>query len=243
MVKSSVLFLLGSLLLLTPYARAASPVIISEFMANNAHTLSDENGDKSDCIEIYNGGTNTVNLLGWYLTDATNNLREWQFPSVNLAAKSFLVVFASGKDRRNPASPLHTNFKLNNDGEYLALVQPDGTTIATEFFPKFPLQVADISYGFSGDAHDIFLVNTGAVAMALVPTNDLALIWTDPGYIPDQSWTNGTTGVGYDHNPSPVDYVPLLGINVDSNMFNLNQTVYIRIPFVVTNVAQIDTLT
>src|SRR3954470_16545203 len=129
MVKSTVLFLLGSLLLSTPYARAAGPVIISEFMASNVHTLSDENGDKSDWIEIYNGATTNVNLQGWYLTDATNNLREWQFPSVTLAAKSFLVVFASGKDRRNPSSPLHTNFKLNNDGEYLALVQPDGTSI------------------------------------------------------------------------------------------------------------------
>src|SRR2546426_1626325 len=88
---------------------AASQVIISEFMADNTHTLADEDGSYEDWIEIYNGGSSPVNLDGWYLTDAVGDLTQWRFPSTNLSARGFLVVFASGKNRRVPGAPLHTS--------------------------------------------------------------------------------------------------------------------------------------
>src|SRR5438876_7130768 len=59
---------LVSLLLCLP-ASAADNVFISEFMAVNDSTLADEDGDFSDWIEIHNGGTNSINLDGWFLTD------------------------------------------------------------------------------------------------------------------------------------------------------------------------------
>ncbi len=220
----------------------ASPVIISEFMANNNTSISDVDGSKEDWIEIYNTTTTNVNLNGWFLTDATNNLRKWQFPATNLAANGYMLVFASDKNRRVPGAQLHTNFKLNNDGEYLALVFPDGTNIATEFRPVFPLQAADVSYGYATDARDVVLVETNAPARAIVPTADLALLWTENTFN-DSTWTNGTLGVGYDRNPSGVDYLPLIGLNVEAGMFNINQTAYIRVPFVITNAAEVDTLT
>jgi hypothetical protein len=223
--------------------RAASSLIISEFMAANDNSISDNDGDKSDWIEIHNSGTNTVNLLGWYLTDVTNNLRKWQFPAVSLAPNAYMLVFASEKDRRNPEAPLHTNFKLNNDGEYLALVESNGTTIASDFYPKFSVQVADVSYGFASDARDAILLNTGALARAFVPTNDaLGLAWTEAVF-GDGDWPSGNTGVGYDRTTTPVDYDPLIGLDIEAAMFNRNPTVYIRIPFLVTNVAELDTLT
>src|SRR5687767_6576121 len=71
----------AGLVMLTLFpARAASLVIISEFMAQNTRSLSDQDGDRSDWIEIYNGNTNAIDLFGWYLTDTTNNYRKWQFP-------------------------------------------------------------------------------------------------------------------------------------------------------------------
>ena len=45
-----------------------------------------------------------------------------------MAPNSYLLVWASGKDRTNNISALHTNFKLGRDGGYLALVLPDGLT-------------------------------------------------------------------------------------------------------------------
>ena len=132
--------------LLDPNAGDSTPYI-SEFMASNTRTLADETGLFSDWIEIYNPGSLAVNLTDWSLTDNANNLTKWKFPATNLAGGSFMVVFASGFDRRIPGARLHTSFQLSSSGEYLALVKPDGSTIVSEFSPVFPQQVADVSYG------------------------------------------------------------------------------------------------
>ena len=138
---------------------ASGQVLISEFMAINNTTLQDEDGAYSDWIEIYNSGSNTLNLAGWYLSNKSTNLTQWQFPSTNISPGTFMVVFASNKDRRVPGAPLHTSFKLSGSGEYLALVMPDGATKTSEFSPSFPAQFPDISYGY---------VMTGAVSRVIL---------------------------------------------------------------------------
>jgi hypothetical protein len=120
-------------------------VLISEFMADNKKTLRDEDGDHSDWIELLNAGTSTVNLKGWFLTDTTSNLTRWRFPNVSLSAKAYLVLFASGKNRTNASATLHTDFKLDKDGGYLALLDPN-TNMVSEF-AAYPAQSADVSYG------------------------------------------------------------------------------------------------
>src|SRR6185436_15842142 len=119
---------------------AADQVLISEFAAVNDGPLADEDGDNSDWIELHNTGTNTVNLNGWYLTDAAGNLQKWRFPATNMPPNGYLIVFASNKDRRVAGRTLHTNFKLEAGGEYLALVKPDGVTVASAYDP-YPPQV------------------------------------------------------------------------------------------------------
>jgi hypothetical protein len=134
-----------------PAVAAGEVFIITEFMAANQTTLEDEDGDDSDWIEIHNETLQTNNLDGWYLTDTTVNLRAWRFPATNLPPNGDLIVFASGKNHRVMGRPLHTNFKLRNTGDYLALVRPDGTNVASEFAPAFPPQAADVSYGVARD--------------------------------------------------------------------------------------------
>lgn len=121
-------------------------VNISEFMADNQNTINDEDGDASDWIEIHNSGTAVANLGGWYLTDEQANLSKWRFPAVSLPPDGYLLVFASGKDRTNPLARLHTSFKLNKDGSYLALVD-SATNVISEFALTYPQQYPDISYG------------------------------------------------------------------------------------------------
>src|SRR5437867_6180886 len=177
---------------------AASQVIISEFMADNTHTLADEDGSYEDWIEIYNAGSKPVNLGGWYLTDNANELTKWRFPGTNLNASGFLVVFASAKQRDMPGAPLHTNFKLSATGEYLALVQPDGVTIATQFAPTFPRQVPDVSFGFGVVTSKTMLITTNAPVQVVIPTDDnLGASWTLPDFDASR-WPRGTNGVGYD---------------------------------------------
>jgi hypothetical protein len=131
---------------LDPGASEASPYL-SEFMASNTRTLKDETGQFVDWIELFNPSDTAVDLTGWSLTDDPGDLTKWRFPATNLAAGGFLVVFASGADRRNPGARLHTSFQLSAGGEYLALVRPDGVSVASEFKPTYPRQVPDLSYG------------------------------------------------------------------------------------------------
>lgn len=127
----------------------ANHLVISELMANDKTILADEDGEHSGWIEIYNPTATAVNLAGYFLTDAKNDPTQWAFPATNLAAQAYLVVFASGKDRSTPGAALHTNFRLKNAGEYLALVGP-GPIVLHAFDPAFPPQRTDISYGLLG---------------------------------------------------------------------------------------------
>ncbi len=136
----------AALLVVSAIALRADPVI-SEFMAANTRTLADDDGKFSDWIELHNPDPTPVNLAGWFLTDNIAVKNKWQFPAVTLSAGGYLIVWASNENRRDAAKTLHTNFTLDADGEYLALVKPDGTTLATEFAPTYPAQFDDFSYG------------------------------------------------------------------------------------------------
>jgi len=140
-------FYLALTLLFTAWLRA-DPVI-SEFLAANSNVRADSDGQFSDWIELYNPDAGPVDLAGWFLTDDAKALTKWQFPAVTLPAGGYLVVYASDKNRRDPTKELHTNFSLETNGEYLALVRPDGKTVASEFAPKYPAQLENISYGIT----------------------------------------------------------------------------------------------
>jgi hypothetical protein len=75
-------------------------IIINEFMASNSTVIPDEDGDFSDWIELYNTGTETVNLAGWGLSDDLMQPYRWVFPQVTVEPGNYLLVWASGKDRR-----------------------------------------------------------------------------------------------------------------------------------------------
>ena len=176
---------------------AASQVIISEFMAANATTLADEDGEFSDWIEVHNTSDASINLLDWALTDNIGEPTKWRFPATNLPPGGFIVVFASEKNRRTPGAPLHTNFKLSAGGEYLALVEPDGVTIATQFLPVFPPQIENVSYGVdSGFRLNVFLP-TNAVGRLRVPLSGAdGTNWILPDF-DDSNWSSVTNVAGY----------------------------------------------
>ena len=126
----------------------ASPVI-SEFLAS---------GSGEDWIEIQNTSDAEINLTGYHLSDDPDNLTRWTFPSTTLAPSAFLVVHASGLNLTDPAAELHTNFKLDSAGGFLALSSADGSAVSV--FENYPQQRSEISYG---------LVNSG-VAFFKTPT-------------------------------------------------------------------------
>ncbi len=224
-------------------------VVISEFMASNATVLEDEDGDDEDWIEIFNQGPTTVNLSGWHLTDDAGELAKWTFPGVILNPGEMIIVFASNKDRSESGSQLHTNFKLATSGEYLGIVRPDGVTVEHDYGPGYPQQVTDVSYGLEQESNSVSLVGAGATARYLVPSsgdddvkdgiNLDSWITTD---FDDSSWTAGPTGLGFEFG-SPGPFAPFMGTDIETEFFTRQSSVYLRIPFTVTDPSALSGLT
>ncbi len=126
-------------------------VYVTELLALNVSTLTDEDGTFSDWIEIHNANASPVDLDGWYLTDDAAALTKWRFPQTIIPAGDRVVVFASDKNRAVAGAELHTNFKLSGGGEFLAHVRADGVTVEHAYAPSFPAQSDDVSWGLTND--------------------------------------------------------------------------------------------
>lgn len=131
-------------------AMVATHLVISEFMADNETVLADGDGTYPDWIEIFNPTGAAIQLAGYYLTDDPLDLTKWMFPNHLLGPGERVIVFASLKHLNPPVDEMHANFRLSKSGEYLALVAPDGLTPVHAYFPAFPPQANDISYGILG---------------------------------------------------------------------------------------------
>lgn len=84
-------------------------------------------GEYPDWIELYNDSNDPLSLNGYGLSDSVALPLKWTFPEIVMAPKSYLVVFASGKDKHEDY--LHTNFKLKRTGEELVLSDPQGLRV------------------------------------------------------------------------------------------------------------------
>ena len=92
--------------------------VINEVMPANGSIITDEDGDYSDWIEIYNPTAATINLKGYTLSDDTDEPAKWSFPAVELASHDFMLVFASGKDRRIWANQWETIIDRGDQWKY-----------------------------------------------------------------------------------------------------------------------------
>lgn len=105
---------------------AQNQLFINEYMSSNNGFLVDEDGEDVDWIELYNASEQPKSLQGHFLSDRAQNLYRWAFPDTIIGPQSYLVVYASGKNRQVAGKPLHCNFSIAASGEPLFL------TTATE---------------------------------------------------------------------------------------------------------------
>ena len=206
----------------------ADDLIISEIVSVNRATLTDQDGDFSDWVEIFNGRTEAVNLDGWHLTDDPQVQHKWAFPDVVLPPGGFLVVFASRKAGSTTEQELHTNFKIDGDGEFLGLVRPDDTMSSA--LPRFPRQIADTSYGFAMETVATEILAPGATARYLVPrrSRNLPSEWKDADF-DDSAWAEGVTRFGFDRGDELI-LGELIETDVGELMHRQSSSLFMRIP-------------
>jgi hypothetical protein len=133
-------------------------VVINEFLAANQTILADEWGEFDDWLELYNNSTSLIDLSGYYLSDRPDSLDMWQFPAgISIGSQEYLIVWLDGDDLTQ--GPLHTNFRLNADGESIIISDPDLNVVDSYTFGP---QSIDISMGRSpnGVGGFIYMVPT-----------------------------------------------------------------------------------
>lgn len=174
------------------------PPVLTEFLASNDKTLEDEDGDQSDWIEIHNPNPFQIDLAGYRLTDDSTLQEVWSFPSAPVPASGYLVVFASGKDRRVPGQPLHTSFELRKDGDYLAFLAPSPGAVITQYpedFPGtslYPPQRKDLSYGRGSDGRTGFQADPSPGAPNGTTFEGFV---EDTSFFPDRGFQDGPVDV------------------------------------------------
>jgi hypothetical protein len=128
-------------------------VFINEWMASNTNYIADPADlDFDDWFEIYNPGTNTVDLAGYYLTDVLTNKTKYLITTDGphtIGPGGFLLVWADNETGQNvsggvPRSDLHVNFQLAAGAESIGLFAADGTQIDAVTFSN---QVGNVSEG------------------------------------------------------------------------------------------------
>ena len=149
-------------------------LVINEILASNDAANTDENGEYDDWFEIYNTGTEAVNIGGMYVTDDLQDLKKWQIPTdkpeqTTIPAGGFLVIWADGQMDQGV---LHVDFKLSSGGEDVAIVESNGLTIIDSY--TFGPQQTDISIGRNPDGSDnwvSFSKPTPGASNSGAPTN------------------------------------------------------------------------
>src|SRR5437763_8137680 len=167
MISRSVIFAIvdcappgsGGRLLFTP--RTANPVRatlspfptlwLNEILPNNfflgTNGITDRFGDRDPWLELYNGGTNSISLNGYYLANNYTNLAQWAFPSTAVIdPKQFLLVWLDGEPGESAPAELHANFRAAPDVGSVVLSKGTGLSSVLDFL-NYSVPTAGRSYG------------------------------------------------------------------------------------------------
>jgi hypothetical protein len=126
---------------------ATVPLVINELMAANGGFNRDAQGESGDWVEIYNAGSQAIDMGGMYLTDDLAVPKKWKVPTnaaqlTKVVAKGYLLIWLDGD---TTDAGLHASFALDSAGDQIALFDTDGTTLIDAI--SFGGQRGNISYG------------------------------------------------------------------------------------------------
>jgi len=134
-------------------------LVINEFLADNDSTsYADEAGETEDWIEIYNTGSEAIDIGGMYVTDDLTEPTKTQIPSTDPGATTiqpggFLVLWADGEPEQGV---LHMDWKLSADGEEIGLVVTNGSGLVVVDAVTFDIQTEGVSQGRSSDGSGVW---------------------------------------------------------------------------------------
>jgi len=238
----------------------SSSSALAQVVINEIHYDPDVKTEPAEFIELYNAGTSTVNLSGWYFSDGV----QYTFPDgVSIAPGGYVVVAQSpatlqGKFGATALGPWVGN--LDNDGERIVLRNGSGAVEdEVDYQLGFPWPTVGDPPGYSielvNPAFDNDLGghwrasaagNPGQQTETLIPENSSwryfkglseasvpATAWRALGF-DDSAWPAGAAPIGYDPGLPMGTFL--------SDMRSNYTSVFFRSKFEVVNKSQISTL-
>jgi len=135
-------------LLTQNWRQAGYPIVINEFMASNSSFVQDPQQQYDDWIELYNGGEETIDVGGMYLTNDLDTPAKWRIPAntpqtTTIVGHGYLWIWADEDTGDWPG--MHAGFELDADGGEIGLFDSNGTALVDSI--AFDRQTANISYG------------------------------------------------------------------------------------------------
>lgn len=140
---------------------ATSVVKINEIMSTGS----------PDWIELYNAGTETIDLAGYKLADSS---QEWTIDALTIAAGEYVTFDCDDSNVPN----VSTNFKISSGGEKITLFNVAGEIIDEVTTPDMSSQ-SGLTYGRENDGADNWVVMGATKGSANSNTNDTPLINAD----------------------------------------------------------------
>ena len=119
---------------------AAKPTAPIDIRINEVLTA----GHDADWIELYNAGSEAVQLDGCFLSDDEETPGKWMFPQVTVEAGAYLIVYADKGE--STAERLSLPFALKASGETLVFSDPNGKVLDKVTIPE---STPGVSYGRS----------------------------------------------------------------------------------------------
>ena len=187
-------------------------IVIGDIVINELMYDPISGNDDDQYVELYNKGTNAVNLAGWQFSSGIT----FTFPSVTMAPNGYLVVgknttnlFAKYANLNNGNTVGNYSGKLSHNGELVTLSMPQ------TLYSNTTIWVAEdqVAYGAggrwgqwsSGGGSSLELIDPHA-------NHRLASNWADSDEAQKSSWVDiETTGVldnGQNYDPS-IDYAQI----------------------------------
>ena len=125
-------------------------IMINEFLSISDNCCGSDifDGNTEDFVELYNYGTEPININGWGFSDA-DGLVTTIAPDTSITPGDFLVLWYTGDDNGFP----EINEKLSGDGETIYIANEIGIGVISYDFGS---QIDDVSYGRNPDGSDFW---------------------------------------------------------------------------------------
>jgi regulation of enolase protein 1 (concanavalin A-like superfamily) len=189
-----------------------SAILIGDIVINELMYDPISGNDDDQYIELYNQGTNTVNLAGWQFTAGVT----FTFPNISIAPNGYLTVarnltnlFAKYSNLNSLNTVGNYSGKLSHSGEPVTLSMPQTLNTNTAIL----VAEDQVTYGTGGRWGE--WADGGGSSLELKDpraNHRLASNWADSDETQKSVWTNiETTGVldnGANYDPS-IDYAQI----------------------------------